>query len=120
MDSKTTEIKTCRDCKQEKELSDFYNMKYQGKLKGERTYYMSNCKDCYNKKQHMKYTATRKHHTKGVGTLTKDERLELYNLIKAGQNLRQIRKNNSKLAMMNYVTLYMNTRGDKLEKLISF
>jgi hypothetical protein len=114
------QTKHCKGCKQDKKVSEFYNMKYQGKLKGERTYYMSRCKQCYKDKQYEVYSATRKQHTKGIGTLSKEERAELYRLIKEGQTLQQIRKNNKKLMMMNYATLYLNTRAEKLEKLISF
>jgi hypothetical protein len=107
-------LKTCRICTKELDINAFYQINNNGKL-----YQSSYCIPCYRLRQKSKYSHVDKKKNIGMSQLTAEDRKFLYDGIKAGKSLRELRKENATLRSMVYGTLYLNTKPDKLEKLIS-
>jgi hypothetical protein len=106
-------VKSCRICKKELDINEFYEINNNGKL-----YHSSYCIPCYRNRQKSKYLHVDKKKNIGMSQLSPEDRKFLYDGIKAGRSLRELRKENANLRSMIYGTLYLNTKPDKLEKLI--
>ena len=112
-DSKT---KVCKLCNIEKPLEEYYSFIYLGKIKGKQIRYLPRCKDCYRENEKNKYV--KKERTRGVLGLPLEKRKELYDWVKSGKSLRELRQKDETFNAIFYGTLYMATKPEKLEKLI--
>jgi hypothetical protein len=112
-DSKT---KVCKQCDIEKPLDQYYSYTFLGKIKGKIERYVPRCKDCYKENEKNKYVKRQK--TKGIYTLTKEERKQLYDLIKSGKPLKDIRQEYEQFKKLNYGTIYLAVKPDRIEKLL--
>ena len=119
-DSKAEQLqqktKVCKLCNIEKPLEEYYSFIYLGKIKGKQIRYLPRCKDCYRENEKNKYVKREK--TKGIYTLSKEERKQLYDLIKSGRPLKEIRQEYEQFKKLNYGTIYLAVKPDRIEKLL--
>jgi len=119
-DSKAEQLqqktKVCKQCNTEKPLAEYYSFTYLGKLKGKQERYLPRCKDCYRENEKNKYV--KRERTKGIYALTKEERKQLYDLIKNGKQVKEIRKEYEQFKKLNYGTIYLAVKPDRIEKLL--
>jgi hypothetical protein len=113
-DSKNTKI--CSLCKTEKSLDEYYSYTYINISKGEHTRHNARCIQCYKVIERKKYVKREKKN--GIYVLSKEERKELYDLVKSGKPLAEIRKEYAHFKNLNYGTIYLAIKPDRIENLL--
>ena len=113
-DSKNTKI--CSLCKTEKQLDEYYSYTYINKSKGEHTRHNARCIKCYKEIEKKKYVKREKKN--GIYVLSKEERKQLYDLVKSGKPLAEIRKEYAHFKKLNYGTIYLAIKPDRIENLL--
>jgi len=108
--------KVCKLCDIEKPLDQYYSYTYINKSKGEHIRHNVRCIPCYKEIERKKYVKREKKN--GIYALSKEERKQLYDLIKSGKPLAELRKEYAHFKKLNYGTIYVAVKPDRIENLL--